>query len=227
MQGVLHVKFSHLAATVAAAVVGIGLLASPSKAPAQGQAGRPAGHNIAVVDVSIIFKKHARFQAMVDKFKKDVQAAEGKLKSEYDQIKLLQEQLKGLTPGSPDYKNMEQRIAHSGADLQIKQATQKKDLMEYEGRIYYQVYREMDDSVKRFAQKNGIALVLRYASDQVDDPIDRNEIVRGINKSVVYVDPALDITDWILQDLNRSAAAGAVNPGAGGVGVAPRQGVQR
>jgi hypothetical protein len=70
--------------------------------------------------------------------------------------------------------------------------------------------------------------VLRYASDQVDDPIDRNEIVRGINKSVVYVDPALDITDWILQDLNRSAAAaGGGNPGVGGVGVAPRQGVQR
>jgi Skp family chaperone for outer membrane proteins len=227
MQGVLHVKLSHLAATVAAAVVGIGSLVNPAKAPAQGQPGRPAGHNIAVVDVSIIFKKHARFQQMVEKFKKDVQAAEGTLKKEYDLIKGLQEQLKGLTPGSPTFKEMEQRIAHSGADLQIKQATQKKDLMEYEGRIYYQVYRELDDSVKRFAQKNGIALVLRYASDPVDNPIDRNEIVRGINKSVVYVDPSLDITDWILQDLNRSSAAGAGNTGVGGVGVAPRPGVQR
>ena len=221
-------KLSHLAASVAAAVIGIGSLVGPSRALGQGQPGRPTGHNIAVVDVSIIFKKHARFQAMVEKFKKDVQAAEAKLKTDYDQVKGLQERLKGLTPGSPDHKDMDQRIAHAAADLQIKQATQKKDLMEYEGRIYYQVYREMDDSVKRFAQKNNISLVLRYASDPVDDPIDRNEIVRGINKSVVYVDPGLDITDWILQDLNRSAAAaGAVNTGAGGVGVAPRQGVQR
>jgi Skp family chaperone for outer membrane proteins len=226
MQGVLHVKFSLLAASVAAAVVGFCSLVSPAQAPAQGQ-GRPTGHNIAVVDVSVIFKKHVRFLAMIEKFKKDVQAAEAKLKTEYEQIKALQEQLKGLTPGSPDYKQMEQRIAHSGADWQVKQQTQKKDLMEYEGRIYFQVYRELDDSVKRFAQKNGIALVLRYASDPVDDPNDRNEIVRGINKSVVYVDPALDITDWILQDLNRSSAAGAGNTGVGGVGVAPRQGVQR
>ena len=44
---------------------------------------------------------------------------------------------------------------------------------------------------------------------------------------VFYVDPALDITDWILQDLNRSAAAGAGNTGVRGVGVAPRPGVQR
>jgi Skp family chaperone for outer membrane proteins len=224
------VKFSLLAASVAAAVVGIcslvGSLVGPSEASAQGQ-GRPSGHNIAVVDVSIIFKKHARFLGMIEKFKKDVQGAEAKLKTEFDQIKALQEQLKGLTPGSPDYKQMEQRIAHSGADWQVKQQTQKKDLMEYEGRIYFQVYREIDDSVKRFAQKNEIALVLRYASDPVDDPNDRNEIVRGINKSVVYVDPRLDITDWILTDLNRSSAAGAGNAGVGGVGVAPRQGVQR
>jgi Skp family chaperone for outer membrane proteins len=227
MQGVLHVKFSLFAATVAAAVIGVCSLVGPSQAPAQGQAGRPSGHNIAVVDVSIIFKKHARFQQMIEKFKTDVQAAEGKLKTEFEQIKALQEQLKGITPGTPDYKQMEQRIAHSGADWQIKQQTQKKDLMEYEGRIYYQVYRELDDSVKRFAQANNIALVLRYASDPVDNPGDRNEIVRGINKSVVYVDPTLDITDWILKDLNRSAAAGAGNTGVGGVGVAPRQGVQR
>jgi Skp family chaperone for outer membrane proteins len=220
------VKFSPFAASVAAAVVGICSLVGPSEAPAQGQ-GRPTGHNIAVVDVSVIFKKHARFLGDIEKFKKDVQAAEAKLKTEYDQIKALQEQLKGFAPGSPDYKQMEQRIAHSGADWQVKQQTQKKELMEYEGQIYFKVYRELDDSVKRFAQKNNIALVLRYASDPVDDPNDRNEIVRGINKSVVYVDPALDITDWILQDLNRSAAAGAGNTGVRGVGVAPRPGVQR
>lgn len=221
-------RFSHFAASVAAAVVGTILFACPFQAFAQGQGGR-AGHNIAVVDVSVIFKKHVRFLAMVEKFKKDVQAAEAKLKVEFDQIKALQEQLKGLAPGSPDYKQMEQRIARSGADWQLKQQTQKKDLMDYEGTIYFQVYKELDDAVKRFAQKHSIALVLRYASEPVDDPNNRNEIVRGINKSVVYVDPSLDITDWILQDLNRSSAVGGANPapntGAAGVGVTPRQGV--
>jgi Skp family chaperone for outer membrane proteins len=232
MQGVLHVKFSHLAASVAAAVVGVCLLAGPFQASAQAQGGR-AGHQIAVVDVSVVFKKHARFLGMIEKFKKDVQAAEANLKKEYDQIKALQEQLKAFTPGSPEYKQMEQRIARSGADWQLKQQSQKKDLMEYEGRIYFQVYKELDDAVKLFAQKHSISLVLRYASEQVDDPSDRNEIVRGINKSVVYVDPGLDITDLILQDLNRSAAVSGANP-AGNTGaavprqgVAPRPGVQR
>jgi Skp family chaperone for outer membrane proteins len=201
-------------AVFAAALGTIGSLDSAAFA----QGGRAAGHNIAVVDVSIIFKEHARFKAMTEKFKKDVEGAEAKLKEEYNQIKALQEQLKGFTPGSPDYKQLEQRVAKATMDWQLKGQMQKKDLMEAEGRIYFQVYRELDDAVKRFAQKHTIALVLRYASDPVDDTQDRNEIVRGINKSVVYVDPALDITMLILQDLNRSSAA-AANPNNQGVGV--------
>jgi Skp family chaperone for outer membrane proteins len=182
-----------------------------SSVPAQG----PAGHNIAVVDVSIIFKEHQRFLQMTDKFKKDVAGAEAKLKQEYNEIQELKKQLEGLQPGSPDYKQMEIRVAKAGTDWQLKGQMQKKELMEAEGRIYFQVYRELDDAVKRFAQKHNISLVLRYASDPVDDPTDRGEIVRGINKSVVFVDPRLDITTHILADLNRGGAA-AVNPRAPG-----------
>jgi Skp family chaperone for outer membrane proteins len=221
-QGVLHVRIHLRAAVIAAALIG-----SFSFAPAALAQGRAAGHNIAVVDVSIIFKKHDRFLAMTEKFKKDVEAAEAKLKEEYNQIKALQQQLNGFTPGSPDYKQLEQRVAKAMADWQLKGQMQKKEFMEAEGRIYFQVYRELDDAVKQFAQKHTIALVLRYASDPVDNPTDRTEIVRGINKSVVYVDPALDITMLILQDLNRSSGAAAAGNNQGPVGVGRRPVQQR
>jgi Skp family chaperone for outer membrane proteins len=212
------VKLSCLCATLVAIFIG-----SAAVAPAVGQA--PRGHNIAVVDVSVIFKKHARFDGMMKKFKKDLEGAEANMKKEMTEIKSQQEQLKDFTPGSPDYKQFEQRVAKNMADWQLKAQMQKKDFLEQEGRIYYNVYRELDDAVKRFAMKHQIALVLRYASDPVDDPNDRNEIIRGINKPIVYVDPSLDITNWILEDLNRS---GAASSGAApqGVGVRP-QGVQR
>ncbi len=219
-------KVPLLAAMVAAVLIGLSVQTSP--AVAQGTR-PPSGHNIAVVDVSVVFKKHQRFLAATEKFKKDVQLAEDKLKEEYNQIKLLQEKLKAFTPGSPEYKNMEQQVAKAMADWQLKGQMQKKDLMEAEGRIYFQVYRELDDAVKQFARQHNISLVLRYASDAIDDPTDRNEIVRGINKSVVYVDPALDITDIILSNLNRSGppAAGVTNGNIAPVGVGPRPGVQR
>jgi Skp family chaperone for outer membrane proteins len=224
MQGVLHVKVS-LLATVLAAVV-CGSLVGPFFASGQAQGVRPtAGHNIAVVDVSIVFKQHARFLARTEAFKKQVEVAEAGLKKEYEAINLLQEQLKGLNPGSPDFKGMQQRLVMTKAEWQLKGQTRREELMKEEGRIYFDTYRELDDAVKRFAVQNNIALVLRYASDPVDDPADRGEIVKGINKSVVYVDPRLDITEHILQDLNRSSSA---NLGGRPVGVGPRPGgVQR
>jgi Skp family chaperone for outer membrane proteins len=224
MQGVLHVKVSLLSIVMAAVVCG--LLAGPSSASAQGQ-GAPlaAGHRIAVVDVSVVFKKYERFLARTEMFKKRVESAEAALKKEYEAINALTEQLKGLNPGSNDYKQMEQRVARQKVDWQLKGQTQRKDLMEEEGRIYFETYQELDDTVKRFAVHNQIALVLRFASDPVDDPSDRSEIVKGINKSVVYVHPDLDITGLILQDLNRSAAVSS-NPNVRPQGVGPRP-VQR
>jgi Skp family chaperone for outer membrane proteins len=227
MQGVLHVKVSHLAMMAAAVVCGSLVGSVPASALAQG-ARAPAGHNIAVVDVSVVFKQHARFLARTETFKKQVENAEAALKKEYEAINALTERLKGLQPGSADFKELEQRVVRAKADWQLKGQSQRRELMEEEGRIYFQTYRELDDAVKRFAVQNNIALVLRYASDPVDDPNDRNEIVKGINKSVVYVDPRLDITVHILQDLNRSGPpVSGGNSSAGPVGVGPRPGVQR
>lgn len=220
-------KVSLLTATAVAVVCGS--LIGPFSSAAQAQGARaPVGHKIAVVDVSIVFKQHQRFLASTEMFKKQVEAAEAALKKEYEQINALAEQLKGINPGSPDYKEREQRLVRAKADWQLKGQSQRRELMEEEGRIYFQTYRELDDAVKRFAQHNGIALVLRFASDAVDDPNDRNEIVKGINKSVVYVHPDLDITHLILQDLNRSGPpVSGGNLGAGPVGVGPRPGVRK
>lgn len=227
MQGVLHVKVS-LFATIAAAVV-CGSLIGPITSSAQAQ-GVPAGHRIAVVDVSIVFKQYETFLARTEMFKKQVEGAEAKLKDEHTQITGLEEQLKKFNPGSQDYKQMDLRVNRAKADWQIKAQAQRKELMEEEGRLYFKTYRELDDAVKRFAVHNNIALVLRFASDSVDDPNNRSEIVKGINKSVVYVHPDLNITGLILQDLNRSAPqAGGGNANARPVGVGPRPGagVQR
>ena len=218
-------KVSRIATVMAAVVYGLLVGSSAPLAHAQGQAPAPAGHRIAVVDVSVVFKQHQRFLARTEGFKKQVEAAEAALKKEFEQINALTEQLKGRDPGSPDFKELEQRVVRAKAEWQLKGQTQRRDLMEVEGRIYFDTYRELDDAVKRFAVQHSISLVLRYASDPVNDPNDRNESVKGINKSVVYVDPALDITRWILEDLNRSSVSAA--PNARPVGVGPRPGVRQ
>lgn len=88
--------------------------------------------------------------------------------------------------------------------------------MEQEGKLYYKVSLEIDDAVKLIATRNNIALVLKFNGDDVDAN-DRNDILRNINKPIVYFDKNMDITPFVLQELNRSAniagGAGTLPPG--------------
>ncbi|HTQ39136.1 MAG TPA: OmpH family outer membrane protein [Pirellulales bacterium] len=191
----------------------------PMAPPMQGAPVANAGlgvNGIAVVDVAYIFKKHARFLQEMDMMKQKVEAAEQGLKKDQDDLKRMSDQLKTFAPGSPDYKKMEADMLKKQGDINLNVSLQKKDFMDQEGRIYFNVSREIDDAVKQIATKNNIVLVLRFNGDPVD-PADRNDILRGINKPIVYYDQRMDITPYVLQDLNRSAA-----PGTGNIGVRPQ-----
>jgi Skp family chaperone for outer membrane proteins len=188
--------------------------------PAQAAPGVAAGglglNGVAVVDVAYIFKKHARFLQEMEMMKQKVQAAEKGLQNDQDDLKRMAEQLKALNAGSPDYKKLEADMLKKQGDINLNVSLQKKDFMEQEGQIYFKVSREIDDAVSLLAKKNNIVLVLRFNGDPID-PADRNDILRGINKPIVYYDPRMDITPFVLQDLNRSAT-----PGTGSIGVRPQ-----
>ena len=185
-------------------------------------AGRPqVGVNgIAVVDIAYVFKKHNRFDQEMKALKGRVEAAEADLKRMGDEIKKKQDQLKAydqqktFPPGSPEYKKLEEQILKDTGEFNLKRSLQGKEFMEQEGKLYYKVSLEIDDAVKLVATRNNIVLVLKFNGDDVDSN-DRNDILRGINKQIVYFDKNMDITPWVLQELNRSA------PVAGGGGVLP------
>lgn len=176
--------------------------------PAWAQDGRSApqtaqaGGAVAVIDISKIFKEHPGFRAKLDDMKKDVGAAETALRKDRDNIKQMVEQLRQqYQPGSPDYKQQEERIATAQAQLQLKMNLQKKDFMEREAKIYYEVYKQIEAEVRYFAQRHGISLVLRY-NDIDMSPEDRQKVLAGVNRAVVYQNN-IDITYDILNRLRR------------------------
>ena len=139
---------------------------------------------IAVVDIASIFKNYQKFKMQMDQMKQKVDVAENDIKKDQEACKQEMEQIKTYNASSPDYKKLEDDMLKKQGDLNLKVSLQKKDFMEQEGRIYFDVSREIDDAVKQLAAKNNITLVLRFNGDPVD-PVDRNDILRGINKSIV------------------------------------------
>lgn len=189
-----------------------------TSAPAAGLPGGPnrmapsqiGVNGIAVVDIAYIFKKHNRFDQEMKALKGRVEAAETDLKRMGEEIKKKQDQLKAydqqktFAPGSPEYKRLEEQILKDTGDFNLKRSLQGKEFMEQEGKLYFKVSLEIDDAVKVIATRNNIGLVLKFNGDDVDAN-DRNDILRNINKPIVYFDKNMDITPFVLQELNRSA----------------------
>jgi len=191
--------------------------AGPPAQPAAAAAQAAPSIRVAVVDVGEIFKQHKKFKEKMDKMKDEVLAAENALKRERDRIAGLVEQLKGLNVGTPDYRKLEAEVAKAQGDFNVNAQLQKKDFMEREAKVYLEVYQEIEANVKAFAQHYQIDIVHRFDGEPID-PTDRNRILGGITKPIVYYSKSIDITDAIIK---------MIDPNAGPVATAPAAGVKQ
>lgn len=206
-------KKSHLGVALVAGFLTTALfvsLASAQQPQAQPRAAAPAQRplGIALLDVNAIFKDHPGFKARMAQLEQTVKTAENQVKAQKDEIRQLAEQLKEMREGSPEYQQYERRLAERQANLQASIALQKKDFLQQEAKIYHSVYQEIEQEVSSFAQAYNIAVVLRYSGDPVDAE-KPDEILRDINKSVVYSAQGLDITGQIRDRLKQRMPAGA------------------
>jgi len=208
------VKKSHLVATLAACV---GLLVSGSLGWAQQL---PAVHPsrapqrapvIALLDVSYIFKNYTRFKAMMSEMKADVDRAEAAVKKERERLMGAAERLKELRQGTPDYKTLEESLTKESAEVQARIQLQKKEFLQKEARIYYMVYQEISQEADYYCRNNGIDMVLRFNGDPVD--VDKpDDVLRDINKPVIWYAKDRDITPIILDALNRRVMTPQAQP---------------
>lgn len=192
------------------AILAAAILSSvASTSLAQGQPQFNGG--VAIIDLSYIFKNHENFKAMTEGMRQDVLKAEEVLKARRTEIETLAKRLTDLgnelRKDSPEYKQLDADLTRKKIDLSTQVSQQKKEFLEKEAKIYFQVYQEVIDEVKFFAERQRISLVLRFNGDPATDG-DPQEILKQLNKSVVYYNNSIDITPMILDSLNRRRQGG-------------------
>jgi len=183
-------------------------------APSQGLQPGPA--NIAVIDIAAIYKAHTRFTQMMNEIKADMEAADAAVKKERDTLKGMVDSLEQFRSGTPDYKRLEEEIARRQADMATRVQLQKKEFLLREARVHYTVYQEIMQEVDYFAASHGIAMVFRFNSEPVD--VEKpDDVLRHINKPIVWVPQGCNITPYILERLNRAQLNNAQQPMRQGV----------
>jgi Skp family chaperone for outer membrane proteins len=217
------VRFSPRSAAIAACLV----LPVAIAAQLFGQAGPPAGGlarpaapaaaagtNVVVIDVAFIYKNHNRFNATMLDIKTDIEKFEAYVRKKQTDFKSLNEALGQYNAGSPEYKQKEEELARLQSDLQVEVGLKRKEFLQQEARVYYRVYKEIEQEVRTFSERNAIQLVLRYNRDEMKED-DRQSVLAGVNRAVLY-QQGRDITELILGKLNAGTTAPPTTPQAGG-----------
>ena len=75
--------------------------------------------------------------------------------------------------------------------------------MRRESQIYKTVYLEVSDAVQKYADYYKYTLIIRFDRQGLDDKATPPEVVQRMNKQVVFHRTDDDITDAVLQYLNR------------------------
>lgn len=207
-------------AATAAALLTAAVLTTPVAAQQNPAGVNAPKYNIAVVDISFIFKEHAQFRAKMNGLKDRMKGIESQLEGDRQTLISLEQQKKILKPDSPDFIAVDEQSARKKTEVQLKMKKLRAGFLDDEAAVYYETYQQVSQTIARYAKHYNIALVLRFNGDKAD-PSNRQTIIGEINKPVQYQD-AIDITPDILALVNQGQPAVSSRPAAGS-GTTPRR----
>jgi len=190
---------------------------------AHGQSTKRAGIGIALIDIDYILKNHDGFKARMEHLLTNAKSKDDLLKSRAQELQKFAEGLKRFKVGSADYRTTEAEITRRKARFDADVALARKEEVANRAKVYYTVYREIQEELKFFSSKTGTRLVMQFSREEAD-PNDPQSVLNQLRNQVVLHSKSLDITDMILKTLNdRSRTSTASVPPRTRQGVPPRR----
>lgn len=162
---------------------------------------------IAVVNLDKVFngyKKHAERLQPIREGAKELDEA---VQIRQVEMETTANQLRKAMPGSPDQLRLQQQLIKLQNDLRIFLETERQKLQKREVSALIATQKDVDDQIKKTSKERGFKLVLRrYPLPEENQPL--QEVVKNLNRDVVYHEEGLDITDEVLSALNETKPNG-------------------
>jgi Skp family chaperone for outer membrane proteins len=177
-----------------------------STADVNAQEGESAGL-VAVLDVARVFKENPEFDAAMKAIKQEADGLKAQIAQQQATIKEEAQQLAQYEAGSAERNQLEGTLEQKQAALRTQARQAEANLLNREAGIYFETYNQMQGVVGEIASQHGISLVLRFDSAEID-PSNRAEVIKGVNRPVVF-HRRLDLTNLVIQNMgNATAKAG-------------------
>ena len=218
--------FAGILALGLAAYLGSRLWAQAPAAPVQA----PAQTRVALVNVVQVITNYHKFKTFQDELGRLAKPYKDREAELTKNLTAWENQLKKGDVTPQQKEEAEKQVKERKRQIEDNAIEAKKVLAKRNDEQFVQLYREVEDAVKRYAAPNGFHLVLQFNEPpNASDLYNIKNIYRKLEGatatgccSPVYVAPGLDITDGVLSLLNAGAPAAAAAPaGAPAAGAAP------
>ena len=174
-----------------------------SVSTASAQEGKQSGI-VAVLDVAKVFKENRDFESKMQSIKSTADQLKASIQQKQEAIKQEAAGLQQYEVGSPDRNKLEAELVQKQAKLRTEAHQAEVDLLSKEAGVYYQTYQQMQSILSSLSTEYGISLVLRFDSETVDAN-NRGEVIKGVNRAVVY-QQGLDLTTMVIEKMSNSTA---------------------
>ena len=162
---------------------------------------------VAVLDVAEVFKVNQSFDTQMKNIKQEAEGLKAEIQQRQEAIKQKAQGIaqSGYEPGSPKRNEMEAAVEQEQAGLRTWARQQEARLLTTEAKVYYDTYKKMQRVVAELASVNKISMVVRYDGGEID-PSSRPEVIKAVNRSVVYSSPSIDLTALVIEGMGPRVA---------------------
>jgi len=159
---------------------------------------------VAVLDVARVFKENPEFAKAMEGVRGEAEALKRQITQQQEAIKAEAQQLGQYEPGSAERNQMEATLEQKQTALRTQARQAEADLLKREASIYFATYEKMQSVVGEIAGQHGISLVLRFDSQEID-PTNRAEVIKGVNRAIVFHRRS-DLTSLVIGNMGSASA---------------------
>lgn len=159
---------------------------------------------VALIDMAEVFRQYIKFQHLRTDLTEKIKAKDAEIQITVKKMQALQQKLQGneIAKGSEDYQKLEKEYVQLGSDLEASRKQAQLELMREEAKNYHTVYLEVQTAVKTFSKHFGYTMVMRFNREELDSN-DPQKVIQGLGRQIVYHDAEDDITDGVIEYINR------------------------
>jgi len=169
----------------------------------EGAGDRPAAVlKVAIVDMSRVLKESREWRDAVEERARVLDTMKRTLNKLSRRNQVLRNEYENLPPGTEERQQKAAEIERALQEFQQTRVDLEEQIARQHDKSVRGLFGKLNRIVAAYAQQNGVQLVLKKQDVDLAEPETVEQSLQIATTEVLYADPALDISDAVVEALN-------------------------